>query len=165
MKPEDLLTDKIIDYCKSMQIIFVMGFTKTGKVSIARKLAKELNRELFIADEFIERYGHHDSVNQFELELDHCYHSGKSVIFEGILCFRLLRKIVEKGYFLPDMIIKTECNEQTIRHFYEKEEPNKNINRVFGFNSGLQKIWIEVLDFVHLQDKKLKVLTLNTSIY
>lgn len=165
MKPESLITEKIIEYCRPLHIIMILGKTKSGKVTIARKLAKELDRELFIADEFIERHGYDNVLDQFEMELDNYYHNGKSVIFEGILCFRLLRKLIEKGYYLPDIIIKVECNEQTISHFYLLEEPEKNLKRVFGFNSGLDKIWKESLDIISNQGKILKVLTLNTSIF
>ena len=118
MKPDSLITQKIVDYCKPLQIIMILGKTKSGKVTIARKLSQELdNRELYIADEFINKHGYDNALDQFEMELDHCYYGGKSVIFEGVLCYRLLRKIIERGYYLPDLIILTECNEQTIKHF------------------------------------------------
>ena len=165
MEPGSLITEKIIEYCKPLQIIMILGKTKSGKVTIARKLAKELDRELFIADEFIEKHGYDNALDQFEMELDHCYYAGKSVIFEGILCFRLLRKLIEKGYYLPDILIKVECNDETISHFYNLEEPKKNLKRVFGFNSGLDKIWKESLEIIASQGKKIKLLTLNTSIF
>lgn len=164
MNPSELITDKIIDYCKTLRIIMILGPTKSGKVSIARKLAMDTGFHLFIADEFIEKYGYEDALEQFRNELDNCYHSGVEAIFEGILCYRLLRKLVHDGYYVPDMIIKVDCDNSTITHFYSIEEPEKNINSVLGMNRGLQKIWIEILDFVHSQGKKLKVLTLNTSL-
>ena len=96
MEPGSLITQKILDYCKPLSLIFVMGYTKTGKVTIARRLSKDLDRELFIADEFIKKYGYDNALDQFELELEHCYYAGKQVIFEGILCFRLLRRLLKK---------------------------------------------------------------------
>lgn len=165
MDPCNLINQKIVDYCKSQKIIMIIGKTKSGKVSIARKLAMETGHELFIADEFIERHGYDNALDQFEMELDYCYQSGKNVIFEGILCYRLLRKLIGKGYYLPNMVIKVECSDETIRFFYEKEEPDKNLNRVFGFNSGLDSIWEQCLDILSQQGKNLKVLKLNTSIF
>lgn len=165
MNPEILVTEKIVDYAKTQQIIMILGATKTGKVTIARKLAMETGHELFIADEFIGKHGYDNALDQFEMEIDHCYYSGKRAIFEGVLCYRLLRKLVEKGYYLPDMLIKIECSDATIRYFYEKEEPNKNLNRVFGFNQGLNKIFEESLILLTANNKKIKTLTLNTSIY
>lgn len=165
MDPKSLITERIVEYCRPLQIIMILGKTKSGKVTIARKLAKELDRELFIADEFIERYGYDNALNQFEMELDHCYYAGKSVIFEGILCYRLLRKLIGKGYYLPDMVIKVDCNDITISHFYHIENPEKSFNKVMGFNNGLDKIFQECLNIIANQGKTLKILTLNTSIF
>jgi hypothetical protein len=165
MEPGNLITEKIVEYCKPLQLIFVVGFTKTGKVTIAKKLAKELNRSLYIADEFIERHGFDHALDEFEMEVERIYYNGEKAIFEGILCFRLLRRLIKKGYIMPDIIIKTECNEQTISHFYSIEEPEKNLKRVFGFNNGLKQIWNESLKNIASQGKTLKILTLNTSIF
>ncbi len=165
MSPESLITQKIIDYCKTQQIVMILGKTKSGKVTIARKLAMDTDHELFIADEFIEKYGYENALNQFQIELDHCYHSGKNCIFEGILCYRLLRRLVKEGYYLPNMVIKVDCNDETISHFYNIEEPDKNMNRVRGFNNGLDQILDETIRLLTMQQKKLPILTLNTSIY
>jgi len=165
MSPESLVTDKIIDYCRNQQIIMILGKTKSGKVTIARKLAMDTGHELFIADEFIEKCGYENALNQFQTELDNCYHSGKNCIFEGILCYRLLRRLVKEGYYLPNMVIKVECNDETISHFYNIEEPDKNMNRVRGFNNGLDQILDETIRLLTMQQKKLPILTLNTSIY
>lgn len=165
MNPESLITDKIINYCKNQQIIMILGKTKSGKVTIARKLAMETGHELYIADDFIERHGYDNALDQFEMELDHCYHAGKRVIFEGILCYRLLRRLVTKDYYLPDMVIKVDCNDDTIQYFYEKEEPNKNMKRVHGFNRGLDQIWTEISAWLISNNKKIPLLTLNTSIF
>ena len=164
MNPTDLITDKIIEYCRGQQIIMILGPTKSGKVSIARKLSMDTGHELFIADEFIQRYGMDNALEQFEMEIDNCYYTGKNCIFEGILCYRLLRRLTEKGYYLPNMVINVECNEETISHFYNLEEPEKNINRVLGFNRGLFKIFDETIGLLAIQQKKLPILSLNTSI-
>lgn len=166
MNPKDHVTDKLVEVCKQMQIIFVIGFTKTGKYTIAKELANKLSPyyHLYVSDDFTERYGQKKALDQLEIEIEHAYYSGKNVIFEGILGFRLLRRLAKKGYIVPDLIIRTICDEQTIRYFYEKEEPNKNLNRVFGFNQGLEKVWDEYLNLISSQDKKPKYLTLNTSL-
>lgn len=165
MKPENLITQKIVDYCKTQKMILILGKTKSGKVTIARQLAMETGFELNVADDFIEIYGYDHALNQFESRLEHCYHTNQPCIFEGILCYRLLRRLAKGGYYLPDFVIHVICNEETISHFYSLEEPNKNMNRVHSFNDGLSKIWLETLNIVYLQGKKLKVLELNTSIF
>lgn len=166
MNPKDLVTEKIVDYCKPLSLIFILGPTKSGKVTISKELSKQLDdRELLIADEYIENYGYDFALDRFENDVKDHYYNCIPIIVEGILGYRLLRKIVKEGYHLPDMVIKVECNKETIQYFYEKEEPGKNLNSVFGFNSGLEKIWIQTLETVYSQNRRINVLKLNTSIY
>ena len=163
--PKDLVTQKIVDYCKQLQIIFVIGFTKTGKVTIAKELAKQLNYDILIADDFIENYGHNGALTMFKNEVERKFYNGDKFIVEGVLCFRLLRKLINTSGIIPDLIIKTECNDQTIRYFYDLENPEKNITQVMGFNLGLNSIWNQYLDVLNNMGKSIKVLTLNTSIF
>lgn len=164
MNPADLITPKIVEYCKSLQMIFVIGYTKTGKVTISKKLAKELNRTLLIADDYIETYGHEDAIIYFQRDIEKYYHSNVPFIAEGVLCFRVLRKLINTMGIIPDMIIKTECNNETITHFYNVDGEGHKINRALGFNQGLNKIWEEYKNLVYLSNSKVKVLELNTSI-
>lgn len=166
MNPKDLITPRIVDFCRDLPLIFVVGVTKSGKITIAKELSKQLdNRILLISDEYVEKYDHNDALNMLERDMNENYYSTFPIIVEGILGFRLLRRMSQNGYHLPNIVIKTECNENTIRHFYQLEEQNKNLNSVFGFNKGLNSIWLETLEIVHSQGRQLKVLTLNTSIF
>jgi len=165
MKPESLITSKIIEYCHPLPLIFVTGATKTGKVAIARKLASELDRQLLISDDYIEKYGQKDALDMLERDVNDCYYAVLPIIVEGILTYRLLRRMATKGHYLPDVLIKTECNEQTIQYFYQREEPNKNLNSVFGFNRGLEKIYNESIELIQSQGQTIKQLKLNTSIF
>ena len=57
MNPADLVTPQLINYCSPLQTIVVCGYTKTGKITIAKKLAEQLNRVLFISDDYsFEKY-------------------------------------------------------------------------------------------------------------
>jgi uridine kinase len=53
MNPGDLVTNHLIEHCKTLNTIVICGYTKTGKVTIAKKLANALNRPLFVSDDFI----------------------------------------------------------------------------------------------------------------
>lgn len=163
MNPASLVTPQLIEYCKPLPLIFVIGATKTGKVTIAKTLARALEREIFISDAFIGAYGQKDALDKIEHELENNYYSNHPTIIEGILGFRLLRRIARKGWMNVDLIIKTICDDKTIKHFYQKEEPNKNINQVLGFNKGLEKIFEEYLILLR-DNKKPKIIYLNTSI-
>lgn len=161
MNPVELVTPELVEHCKNFTVIVVCGFTKTGKVAIAKKLSTDLNRHLLISDDY--------GIDEFELFKDSCigiYKQKMPVIIEGVLSFRLLRKGVQEGTFLPDLIIKTNCNEATIRYFYEKDGEVSKINRALSFNKGLNTIWDEYRNILKT-DPKIKrpsFLELNTSL-
>ena len=143
MNPESLVTQHLIDYCRNLNTIIICGYTKTGKVNIAKKLAQALNRPLFMSDDYINIADREQSLYNL---IDHIlpyYQSNQPIIIEGILCFRLLRKGIQMNNFYPDAIIKTKCNEETIKHFYRVDGEESKINRALAFNKGLNTIWDE----------------------
>jgi hypothetical protein len=138
MKPADLVTPELIQYCSQFNTIVVLGYTKTGKLPIAKKIAQGLDRPLFISDEYLELKEPLDALMG-----DVTYHqrSGNQIVIEGTLCFRLLRKGLELSNFNTDLIIKTNCNEETIKYFYNQDGESHKIKRALSFNQGLNKIW------------------------
>lgn len=53
MNPTDLVTPSLINKCRSFSTIVIIGYTKTGKYPIAKKLASNLNYPLFVSDNYI----------------------------------------------------------------------------------------------------------------
>ena len=167
MNPEELVTPSLLDICRNSKSIVIAGFTKTGKVTIAKKISKELNLPLFISDNYINEkdrttslYGLIDSILPY-------YNRNIPFIVEGILTFRLLRKGVQLNNFYPDLIIKTNCNDATISHFYKKDGEESKINRALSFNKGLDKIWDEYANLVNKNPyiRKPRYIELNTSLH
>ena len=159
--PADLVTPELIDYCKQFTIITVAGFTKTGKYTIAKKLADALGRHLIVSDDFgLQNFEDFRRVSQL------AYVKRTPVVIEGVMTFRLLRKGLEENNFHTDLIIKTNCNESTIRYFYEKEGEGDKINRVLSFNKGLNTMWDEYRASLRndLSLKRPIYMELNTSI-
>jgi len=140
MKPADLVTPELIQYCSQFNIIVVLGYTKTGKLPIAKKIAQELDRPLFISDEYLELK---DPLEAFMGDVTWHQRRGNQIIVEGTLCFRLLRKGLELSNFNANLIIKTNCNEETIKYFYNQDGESHKIKRALSFNQGLNKIWNE----------------------
>jgi uridine kinase len=165
MNPADLVTPSLIELCVPMKTIVVCGYTKTGKVTIANKIAAKLNRPLFISDDY-QSLGHEESLNYLLKETYKHQISNSPIIVEGILCFRLLRKGIKETSFFPDLIIKTNCDERTIRHFYNKDNEGHKIERALAFNKGLNTIWEEYQDLLIANPwvKKPKFIELNTSL-
>jgi 2-phosphoglycerate kinase len=165
MNPADLVTPQLINLCSRNNTIVICGFTKTGKITIAEKLAKELNRKLFISDNY-QFVKPDESLYVFMDDIMKEYKNGTPMIVEGILCFRLLRKGIQLNNFFPDLILKTKCSENTIRHFYKKDGEESKINRALSFNKGLDKIWKDYLDLLYTnpQVKRPGYVELNTSL-
>lgn len=163
--PLDLVTPKLIELCQNKQTIVICGYTKTGKVTIAKELAKQLKRRLLISDDY-QMYGIEDSLQIMMNDILMCLKNKEQIIVEGILCFRLLRKGIQTLNFLPDMIIKTECNEETIKYCYEKDNESHKIDRALSFNKGLNKIWEDYINLLSLNSFVIppEYLELNTSI-
>lgn len=124
-----------------MKTIVICGFTKTGKVLIAKKLAESLKRRLILSDD----YGF-ENYTSFYNDVLNLHNQRIPLIVEGVLCFRLLRKGLKEDIFHPDLILKTECDESTIRHFYQKDGEGDKIDRVLSFNKSLNTIWEEYLN-------------------
>lgn len=165
MNPENLVTPSLVEYCSSMKTIVVCGYTKTGKVTIAKKLANKLNRPLFISDDY-QSLGHEESLNYLIKEVYKHQTLNSPIIVEGILCFRLLRKGIKESLFYPDLIIKTKCDENTIRYFYEKDNEGHKIERALIFNKGLNTIWEEYQNLLASNPwiKRPQFIELNTSL-
>ena len=133
----------------SKPTVIILGYTKTGKYPIAKKLAEELNRPLFVSDD----YGYQDSADKglykFMDAIMPLYLEETPMIIEGVLCFRLLRKGLQLQNFFADLIIKTECSDDTISYFYKKDGESNKIDRALAFNKGLNTIWEEYLTMIY----------------
>lgn len=140
MKPTDLITPELIQRCSNFNTIVVLGYTKTGKLPIAKKIATELDCPLFISDEYLELK---DPLEALINDVTYHQRRGNQIVVEGTLCFRLLRKGLELSNFNTDLIIKTNCNEETIKYFYNQDGESHKIKRALSFNQGLNKIWDE----------------------
>jgi hypothetical protein len=140
MKPADLVTPQLTQHCSKFNTITILGYTKTGKLPIAKKIAQELDRPLFVSDEYLELK---DPLESFMNDVTWHQKRGNQIIVEGTLCFRLLRKGLELSNFNTDLIIKTNCNEETIKYFYNLDGESHKIKRALSFNQGLNKIWNE----------------------
>ena len=150
MNPADLITPQLIKICHENPTIVVCGYTKTGKITIAKKLASTLNRHILISDDYTSNGKDKvEALYTFMDDILYYYNKNIPIIVEGILCFRLLRKSTQLNNFYPDLIIKTKCNDDTIKYFYKKDGELSKIHRALSFNKGLNTIWNEYVDTFH----------------
>lgn len=149
---------KFIEYCSTKKTIVVLGYTKTGKIGIARELEDKLQRPLFISDNYILK-DMNSSLDWFYRDIMSLY-GRVPIIIEGVMCFRLLRNNFRE--FTPDLIIKTECNEETIRFCYAKDGEGHKLERALIFNKGLNTVWNEYLN--QLSGFSPEIVQINTSL-
>jgi hypothetical protein len=166
MNLETLVDDRLINFCLSKQIIVVLGYTKTGKITIAKKLSKETQYPLLISDDYVKISNPIDALYILMEDIKEHQRNNQPFIVEGILCFRLLRKGAKLNSFNPDVIIKTQCNDETIQYFYNKDGESNKVNRALSFNKGLNTIWEEYLNLIYHYPHNIKptYIELNTSI-
>jgi hypothetical protein len=167
MNPANLVTPQLLKKIDGASTIVVAGFTKTGKITISNKLSEELGYPIIKSDDFkVEQFGTTKALFAFMGECLSYYNTRKPVIIEGVKAFRLLRKGLQLRSFYPDVIIRTECNEATIRHFYKKDGEEEKADRAVSFNKGLQTTWDSYLLMLDEKFviKKPKIITLTTTL-
>jgi hypothetical protein len=167
MNPANLVTPQLLKKIDGASTIVVAGFTKTGKITISNKLSEELGYPIIKSDDFkVEQFGTTKALFAFMGECLSYYNTRKPVIIEGVKAFRLLRKGLQLRSFYPDVIIRTECNEATIRHFYKKDGEEEKADRAMSFNKGLQTTWDSYLLMLDEKFviKKPKIITLTTTL-
>lgn len=157
MNLEQYVTPSIIDLCKSARSIVVIGPPVSGKSTIASYLSERLPHAYISTDHYLMNYNYDNekSINKIIQDISNY---NKSFIIEGTLGYRLLRKQV----FIPDLIIKLNCNEKSIEYLYKKYRDPKKLNYVKGFTNGLNKIWNEYIN-TPTQNKP-KLIELDTSL-
>jgi hypothetical protein len=166
MNPADLVTPQLLKKIEGANTIVVAGFTKTGKITISNKLSEELGYPVIKSDDFKHEQFGNKALFAFMGECLSYYNTRKPVIIEGVKVFRLLRKGLQLRNFYPDVVIRTECNEATIRHFYKKDGEEEKADRAMSFNKGLQTTWESYLSLSEDKFvlKKPQVITLKTTL-
>jgi hypothetical protein len=153
--------DSLIPYRK----IVLFGYTKTGKVKIAKTISEHLGIKLIKTDD----YQHIDFKQAVYTMLDvitKLERENIPFIIEGVQCARILRKGQETGTFTPDLVIRTECNEQTIRQCYVQDNESEKINGALSFNKGIEGIYKQYTQSINAMSHDTpKFITINTSLY
>lgn len=162
--PVKLIKPEIIEVCQSFRknsIIAVYGLPKTGKIKIAKYFSEKLKRKLFISDNYM-HINWKQSVYVFLEDVSAEIEKGYSVIVEGILVGRLLRKGIEQDVLHADVIIQTVCNLETIEYCYLQDGEGEKLDKIQSFSKTLDKIWKEYLLMLN-PNKMPKIFKINTS--
>ena len=161
---ETQVTKKLIKICKKYKTIVIYGYTKSGKVIIAKELAKQLNCKLIISDNY-KRLGFYKGMYYIR---DVIKDNDEQIIIEGVQSGRILRKGVQNNDFFADLVIELEINYKSIIECYYKTNESYKLkyNRVYNFNFRLlDKIyneWKKLQDF-KTPEINTDILKINTS--
>jgi hypothetical protein len=154
-----------LDSLKPYRKIVLFGYTKTGKVKIAKTISEHLGIKLIKTDDF-QHIDFKQAVYTMLNLLTSLETTGTPFIIEGVQCARILRKGQETGTFTPDLVIRTECNEQTIRHCYIQDGEGDKLKGALSFNKGIEGIYNQYLDSVRNTPYLIpKFITINTSLF
>lgn len=155
MIPSQYITPQIIDLCKQHRSIVIIGPPCSGKSSIAQYISEQISYQYVSTDDY---------QNDVDLLLYNISKYNKSLIIEGMLAYRLLRKGAQTQTFNPDLIIKLECNFKTIEHLYKKYRDSNKLNYVNGMVNGSNKIFNEYREIIKYYPILPKVININTSL-
>ena len=156
MTPSQYITPQIIDLCKQHRSIVIIGGPCSGKTSIAKYISEQISYQYVSTDDY---------QNDVDLLLYNVSKYNNPLIIEGMLAYRLLRKGAQTQSFNPELIIKLECNFETIKHLYKKYRDPSKLNYVNGMINGSNKIWNEYIDYLAYHFiKKPTYIEINTSL-
>lgn len=130
------MTNELPTLAKSAKRIIIIGYPASGKTTLANWLSKQLGYAVIHMDE---AYPQMAGVSeQAWADFQDFASNDTPVIFEGVLGYRLLRKFVQLGGALPDLIVDVKCAEATRQARYERERPGKKYRLIAGFCKGLE---------------------------
>jgi len=138
--------EELVEALKEYKRVVIIGYPKSGKTTLAKHLIEHTTEHKLIADENYREYSYEEGMYRM---LDDCVahlkeNKTNKVILEGCLCYRLLRKGLEKNLFLPDLVIDIKLDRAEMIERYGAEiKSETDINRRIGFAKGLEKILYE----------------------
>lgn len=160
-----IIEDKsFLDSLSGYKKIVLFGYTKTGKVKIARTISEHLGIKLIKTDDY-QHIDFRQAVYTMLDEISKLERANIPFIIEGVQCARILRKGLETGTFTPDLVIRTSCNTSTIEYCYRQDGEADKIKGALSFNKGVEKIYTEYLDMLdNVPYLTPRFITINTSL-
>lgn len=144
--------NKHLDLIKKAKIIVVLGPTRSGKVKIAKYIQEKTGYKYVCTDDYVD-YGRDEKLEYIISDVLELVREGTPFILEGVQCYRILRRGAKYGYFIPELIIKTICNDETIAYCYEKEGEGHKAKKALAYSKSLETIWNDFIEIAkHSKD-------------
>lgn len=136
MDPKSLITPQLF----KSKITIICGPARSGKSTIAKELSSLTGKKLFNTDDYREQFGEDRVVDRLFSMFLREHYSNRSAIFSGVHCARLVRLIATRTNIALN-IIKIDCDEDTIRYFYNESGDSSKLRHIIPFNKSLETIW------------------------
>lgn len=137
---------------KQSRAVVIVGLPGSGKTTFAEECSKYWTGEIVHTDEYTELYGYGPSLYNLLDDLDS--NAQDRILVEGVLGYRLLRKIAQKIFsglrvgFKPDLVI-------TVYRSKEQRESTmvmRGKTSYAAMDKALRTIWAQYRDFVDACD-------------
>jgi hypothetical protein len=140
--------------------IVIVGPPKSGKSVIADQIYIQTDSFRLESDNYISGDFQGD-LSQFMDDINALKES-KLLIISGVQTPRLLRKGLEQKSFSPDVIVKIECDDNTIEYCYRKDGEEDKIKGALAMKKSLDTIYSEYIS--NLGDNEPIIYSIDTSI-
>lgn len=141
--------------------IVIIGYAATGKSFFADMLMSlginKYDYKLIRSDDY-QNKGFQQSLYVMMSHIQHMRLNGQErFIVEGIQGYRLLRKGLEEQTFFADVVFLMKADKAT-RHkrYLNRKDSIQKMGYLDGFDSMLNKVWLDYLNMVLQQQKTLK---------
>ncbi len=136
-----------------MKKILIIGSPASGKTELGKRLAWKFKMPIIHTDNYI---GYGQPNNLYVLLEDLKKRESESLIIEGVLNYRLLRKGIEgTGYnFVPDLVIEVEAPESWIEGVYANDRSDKDYNAVLRMRKANQTVLSKYEELLRKQGLK-----------
>ena len=122
--------------------VAIIGWPSSGKTFLSKELAELYpDHKIFHTDDYM-NLGYRQSMYQC---MEDVLCADGSTIVEGVQCYRMLRKGVEKSSYYPDVIIEIKIDEFHLEKVYSDERSNVDIDHVYKMIRNNRKVFEDYL--------------------
>ena len=140
-------------------VIAIVGPTNSAKSTIGDALSKTYELD-HIKTDYFKAWGY-ELVKEKVMTYINDNYQEKGFILSGMQAPRVLRQWARDGETKADLLVKVECSDKTIEHFYREEGKEDKIPSIPKQRKAAEKV---VNDYLNLCKDKPEVITVNTSI-
>lgn len=151
---------EIINKLPKVGTVVIVGYAATGKTFLTTQIEKSHPKAAFWhTDDLINQYDFEEAL--YVLMPKVIANKNPLKIIEGIQGHRLLRKGLQLKTFYADVVVVCQASKEV--RAKRIADRGKDINRTFGQDKGLDKIWNDYLTLLKTAKKKPEIIYHDTN--